>query len=120
MADHNQNSSSKYFAQLVGDKLGAELIRRVNNYYEYLGTYGRANLWRRSWIYYLKNYFNAGQLITSGVQGEYTIINVNQFRNILQHWKNNVSQTRPAFDAIATNSDYKSQAQTVLANQLLQ
>ncbi len=117
--DHNQNSSSKYFAQLTGEKLGAELIRRVNNYYEYLGTYGRANLWRRAWIYYLKNYFNAGQLITSGVQGEYTIINVNHFRNLLQHWKNNVSQTRPAYDAIATNSDYKSQAQTVLASQLL-
>ena len=110
---------TKYFASLPADKIGAEIFKKVEDYYQFLLTSGRLLLWRRSYEAYYRPSINGSRLNRSGQQGEFTSINVNHYRNLLLHLKTMTTQQRPAFEPRATNSDYKSQAQTILASGLL-
>lgn len=47
------------------------------------------------------------------------LLPVNHFRNIAQHIYVMITATRPVMDARAVNTDYKSMAQTILANGIL-
>lgn len=110
---------NKYFAALDSDEIASELMKRVEDYQEYLLTSGRLDLWRRSYEYYYKPSIKGSKLNKAGEQGEYTTMNVNHYRNLLLHLKTMTTQQRPAFEPRATNTDYKSQAQTILASGLL-
>lgn len=55
----------------------------------------------------------------TGEQGEFVNIYVNHFRNIAQHILVMITATRPSVSARAINTDYKSLAQTYLANGIL-
>lgn len=109
----------KYFAQLESDKIGDELISRIDNYYTYIRSSGVLSLWKRSYSYYYSAAQSGAGLSKSGEQGEFTTIKVGHYRNLLLHLKTLTVQNRPAFEPRATNTDYKSQAQTILASGLL-
>lgn len=110
----------KYFATLDSDELAAEVMKKVEEYNEHLLESGRLHLWRRSYEYMYIPAVKGSRLVRSGQQGEFTTISVNHYRNLLVHLKTMTMQQRPAFDPKATNTDYKSQAQTILANGLLE
>ena len=62
---------------------------------------------------------NAHRVSFSGEEGELVQIPVNHFRNIASHIYTMITSSRPAVGCRAVNTDYKSQAQTILGNQIL-
>lgn len=109
----------KYFATKPSNEIGQELESRIEKYVSTLEKYGHAKLWRKCYRAYHNSIRTGGQLNRTGEQNEYTSINVNHFRNLLQHLIVMTTSQRPSFEARASNSDYKSQAQTILAQGLL-
>ena len=61
----------------------------------------------------------SSQTTSSGVQGELTLVKVNQYRSLIQNILVMTTSSRPSFNARATNTDFKSQTQTILANGIL-
>lgn len=113
------NNSRTYFATLPSDEAAGEITKRVEAYYNHLQTTGKLALWRRSFLTYYKAALTLGKLTKSGEENEYTNININHYHNLLSHIETMTTSQRPAFEPRATNTDYESQAQTILATGLL-
>lgn len=62
---------------------------------------------------------NAHSVTFGGEQGELVMLAVNQFRNIATHMLVMTTSNRPTMECRATNTDYKSLRQTILANNIL-
>lgn len=108
-----------YFAALPADDLVSELVQRAK-------TFGDARAdWEKRWIRNHEYYYNrvvnsdGSGIGQKGQHGEMTTFSVNQLRNFLLHIQNLITQTRPAYQARAINSDAKSLDQAKLANDLL-
>ena len=75
------------------------------------------------WMAYHGAYFTgpdgSHKITFGGEQGELVNIAVNHLRNIAQHIQTMITSNRPLMRARATNTDYKSLAQTKLGNELL-
>jgi hypothetical protein len=69
--------------------------------------------------YYGRN-LKSAYLRKSGSQGQAVDITVNDFHSILLHVATLVTANRPAFDVKTVNSDYTSEVQAVLAEQILE
>lgn len=108
-----------YFATLTGLDFSSAAMERINDYYQGLMISGRLGLYRRLAEAYYRGYFSGGQLGQDGDQGEFTMMDVNHFRNVLQHMMSMTVTQRPAFEPRATNTDYKSKAQTIVARGVL-
>lgn len=114
----------EYWATLEKDEVTRELGRKLEAWYSHISTTG---IFRRMRKCYLSYYgfsstgqgHTASEVTYGGVQGELSLIKVNQLRNIVQHMLVMTTSTRPAMDARASNTDYKSLSQTVLANGIL-
>lgn len=128
MAERTQGRTTDvYWAQLPAFEdpvsstamLGPELVARVKEYQDYLAERSISDTWRRAYDLYYRSLGRGGRLVRTGDQGEYWSINVNHLRNIVVHLHTMTTQQRPAFEPRATNSDYKSQGQTLLAKGLL-
>lgn len=118
----NSKSSSQhqpYWASVPGKEIADEILDRVDRYYKYLSMTGRMDLYRRSYTYFYRPRMTGGRLNPSGEQGELTVASMNQYRNLLSHLSVMTTQQKPAFEPRATNTDMKSQAQTILAGGLL-
>lgn len=113
-------AASSYFAVLQGPDLLSALLDRKEQYYRHLSECGRSALLRRVYHYFNKSVVKGGALTRSGSLGQYTMINVNHFRNLVDHRKSLLVNQRPAYDAKAINGDSKSEAQVVIANGLLE
>lgn len=113
------NPVDKYFANLPTKEIGAELVKRVDDYYDYLMKSGRMALWQRCYNKYYQAVTSSYKITKSGEQNEYENIKINHYRNLLIHLKTMTTQSRPMFEPKATNSDYKSAAQTILGGNLL-
>jgi len=111
---------NKYWAADSQDQIGDSIMKKVEDYQNFLLTSGRLELYRRAYNYYYKSVIKGAKTNRSGEQGEFTTINVNHYRNLLLHLKTMTTQQRPTFEPRATNTDYKSQAQTILASGLLE
>lgn len=114
---------SKYFAAKKPDELAAILASKSTSWATHLRANGYLDKLRDMWLAYNGAYDSSvsdGHKITfQGEEGELTKLNVNHFRNLAQHLLVMITATRPAFQARATNTDYKSLVQTKLANSLL-
>lgn len=116
--------SEDYWAAGSKDELGPELEARVSATYNHVTSTGLYDLRRRSYYAYYGldesgSYHKSSAVAFGGKQGELTLFKVNHFRNILTHMLNYATQNRPALEARAINSDYKSLAQATLANGVL-
>ena len=111
--------SKTYFASLPPSECAGELTTRIQAYYDHLRTSGYLERWRRSYKTYYRQAINNGALTKSGEQSEYVNMNVNHYHNLLSHIETMTTSQRPAFEPRATNTDYESQAQTILATGLL-
>lgn len=108
-----------YFANLTVDEIGGELQKKVDDYYQYVRINGMLDLWRKSYRQYFRAGYHLGDMVRGGEVGEYSFLFVNHFRSILQAILSITVSQRPTFDARAVNNDYSSQAQTKLAQGLL-
>jgi hypothetical protein len=116
-------NDNKYFAAKEADKTATILLNRANYWFNEIKTNGYLDKMRDMWAAYhgayMTSFDNAHRITFGGEQGELTHLAVNHLRNIASHMLTMITATRPAMQARATNSDYKSLVQTKLANGLL-
>lgn len=116
-------NTEKYFAAKSGEDTAKIVLQKANGWFHNLDINGYLDKLRSAWMAYHGAYYTdigTGHKITfSGEQGELTNLAVNHYRNICRHMLTMVTSNRPAMDARATNTDYKSLVQTKLANGLL-
>ena len=119
----------KYFGNLGPDEIVGELVTRIDNFYTDIETSGYFSILRKTYRAYYgsstDNYdtgtmFDGTEVRRTGEQDELHRIKVNEFRNLIQHVLVLATNPRPAMQARATNSDYRSQAQTILADGILE
>jgi len=113
-------SRNEYFAALPTKEIAGELYNLKNKYYEHLEKIGHFTLLKAAHQTYYKASFIGGRLRRTGENMEYVEMSVNHYRNLLQHVLSMVTSQRPAFEPKASNTDYKSMAQTQLAAGLLE
>lgn len=99
--------------------LAAEIMTRVEDYDNFCYNSGRLALWRRSYEFYHRSAVRAGRINKAGNAGELSLMNINHYRNLLQHLMVLTMEQRSAYDCMATNSDVKSLEQAILGNSLL-
>ncbi len=113
---------SEYFAAKEASKAAAELIGKSDSWYNNLITNGYLQKVKQLWMAHHGMKYASGSshnISFGGEQGELVSLSVNHFRNLASHMLTMVTSNRPAFQARATNTDYKSLAQAKLANNLL-
>jgi hypothetical protein len=110
---------NKYFASKPSDELAGEVLDRVQAYNEYLLTTGKLNLWAKVYDTYYRGGITLGEMGNSGEHGEFTTLDVNHFKSLLNNIHTMTTNQRPALDPRATNTDTESTAQAKLANGLL-
>lgn len=110
-----------YFGADEPEELVAYLQERSFKWFNSLSESYILDKVERSWQAYHGQYYDTSHAISyGGEQGELVNLAVNHYENIATNILTMVTSTRPAFQARAVNTDYKSQAQTVLANGLLE
>ena len=111
-----------YFANKPKDEIGEALYDKVKDWYrdvEVSGIYSRMRKSYHSYYGFNGDDHMSSEIYQSGIQGELSLMKVNHYRSLLQNMLVMTTSQRPAMDARAINADYKSLAQTVLANGLL-
>jgi hypothetical protein len=114
-----QERLKHYFANKPRNEIAAALMGKYDDYWRFLETSGRLDLIRRSYRYYYRGAEKAGMLQSGGEQGEFLIGHFNHYRNIIQHLLNMTTSDKPALEPRASNTDAKSQAQTMIASGVL-
>lgn len=110
---------NNYWASASTDKIGSEIIKKFEEYQLYTQTSGMLTLWRKVYDQYYKPGWMLGGTQRTGEQGQYIVTCINDYKNLLDHLLTMVTQNRPALDPKATNTDMKSQSQTILSRGLL-
>lgn len=117
------NSNETYFAAKPGNETANILLDKAKSFYNFMEANAYMVKLRNMWRAYhgaYGDYMGYGHRTEfTGEQGELVMLPVNHFRNIAQHMLNMVCASRPVMDARAVNTDYKSLAQTYLANGIL-
>lgn len=112
-----------YFAARETNETISVLLAKAQNWFHSLDTSGYLDKLREMWAAYHGAYYstvqNGHKISFSGEQGELANLPVNHLRNIAQNILVMVTANRPAMQARAINTDYKSLVQTKLANGLL-
>lgn len=115
-----KRAENQYFATLPMSEVGKALMSRVEDYFSSLYGGSKYEFWKKAYLAYY-----GGCPVSPGVQrvgerGEVSKLRVNVFRNIVQNLLVMVTSEKPAFEARAINTDYKSDAQTILAEGILE
>lgn len=123
MALEYKKHTGGYFAAQEVEKVTDTLLGKANEWYNNLVSNGFLEKLRAAYFAYYGAYYSdtsSGHQITfGGEQGELVNLPVNNYRNIAQHILVMTTSNRPAMQARATNTDYKSSIQTSLANNIL-
>lgn len=114
---------NNYFAAKPVKECVQTVLGKAEDWYNFQNINGLLHKIHVSWRAYHGAYYDNvsfGHEITfDGEQGEYAQVPVNHYRNIAQHLLVMTTSSRPAMEARATNTDYKSLVQTYLANGIL-
>jgi hypothetical protein len=117
-------NNSTYFAADESSKTAATVMEKVDAWCNSWTSSGFLEKLRSLYCCYHGAFYsdagNGHQITFSGEQGELVNLPVNHFRNISQHILNMTCSNRPVMECRSTNTDYKSQIQTVLANSILE
>jgi len=117
------DKSKVYFAKADSKTCASTLIGKADSFFNLLR--GNAflsklnDMWMAYHGAYNKDVGYGHQITFTGEQGELVQLSVNHFRNLARHMYNLVTANRPIMEARAINTDYKSLAQTYLANGIL-
>lgn len=118
-----QNTGDMYFAAKPPEELATVLMSKGKSFFNVLQSNAYIEKLHTMWRAYHGDYTQGGEgdhnITFSGEQGEYVNLIVNHFRNIAQHMFVIVTANRPIMEARAINTDVKSEAQTYLANGIL-
>lgn len=121
--DNFNKISQEYFAKKPAEKCASVLLNRAQSFFNILYSSFFVDKIARSWRFYYGAYNNevgfGHRTEMTGEQGELTSFPVNHYRNIAQHIYNMITANRPTMTARAINTDYKSLAQTYLADGIL-
>lgn len=116
-------SDQVYFAAKEAAQVSNDMVGRAKDFYTQLTLNEYLNKIKTCWAYYFGAYYadvsSGHQISFGGEQGEQVNLPVNHLRNIAQNMLVITTSNRPAMEARATNTDYKSFVQTKLANGLL-
>jgi hypothetical protein len=114
-------SDDIYFASKPSDEAAAIIIDKAEAWYNSITRNGYLTRIKKSWAYYHGLHYDEGthQISFAGEQGELLKVPVNHYRNIGMNMLTLTTANRPALDARGANSDYKTSAQVILANGLL-
>lgn len=109
-----------YFAAKEAKETAGILLQKSRTFYSLMESNSYLDKLKKMYRAYYGMYaMDDHQISFTGEQGEIVSANVNHFRNIGQHILNMITAVRPVMDARAINTDYKSLAQTHLANGIL-
>lgn len=118
-----QDNSNTYFAAKEGKDTADILLARAGRWYDNLEATGFKSKLRDMYFAYHGAYYDdpsgGHQISFAGEQGELATMAVNHLRNIAQHMLQMITANRPAMEARAANNDYRSLAQTYIANGIL-
>ena len=109
--------SKEYFA--VACEL-SDLIDKVDNYYTTLHDIGHTQKMQTSFYFFYGKGNKAAFLQMTGSQRQNKELMVNDYGSLVEHVLTLVTSERPSFDVRCTNSDYKSMAQAILGEQILE
>lgn len=114
-----------YFANDTSTNCASNLVAKGRSFYNLMEANYYIEKIHRMWQAYHgvygDNYVGSSHRVEfTGEQGELVQLPVNHFRNIAQHILILVTSNRPTMEARAVNTDYKSLAQTYLANGILE
>ena len=112
----------QYFAAKPADELASELMDRIEDNYLFVKSSLVFDRVRKSYQAYFgmsQGGFSSTALGNGGDQNELTTMKVNQYRSIIQGLLNLTTSQKAAFEVRATNTDFKSQSQTILAQGIL-
>lgn len=122
--DGNKNEN-QYFAAKDAADTAAVLLGRAETFFDALQANSYLDTIKAMHAAYHGQYTTGADGMGShrveftGEQGELVRSPVNHFRNLAQHIFVMITANRPIMEARAVNTDYKSMAQTVLANGIL-
>lgn len=112
-----------YFALKPAQECANSLMQKGNTFFEILRSNAYLEKLVKMWRAYHGAYSDymaySHQINFTGEQGELVQFPVNHFRNLAQHIYVMLTSNRPTMEARAINTDYKSLAQTYLANGIL-
>lgn len=112
--------NSPYFAVKSPEECVRDCLSRVDDYYMFMDTSGQWTRLRNSYQAYNRPGLNLGENLRHGSVGQYMDVSVNNYRNLIEHAVGQVVTQRVTYAPKAMNTDYKSQAQTILAKGLLE
>jgi hypothetical protein len=112
-----------YFANKEASECASTLLVRADSFYNALTSNQYVeklyNMWRAYHGAYADYLGSGHRVVFTGEQGELVNIPINHFRNLAQHILAMITANRPVMETRAINTDYKSYAQTILANGVL-
>ena len=121
--NEDNNDDQKYFAAREAKATANICLEKGRTFFNRLQMNGYLEKLRKMYNFYYGDFSTSGQdshqINFTGEQGELTQLPVNHFRNLAQHMLVMVTSNRPVMEARAVNTDYKSMAQTYLANGVL-
>lgn len=116
------SQENTYFATKEANKTAGILLNKSKTFYNTLNSNAYIDKLKKMWEAY-NGIYNQGsnhhQVGFAGEQDELVQLPVNHFRNLAQHIYVMITANRPIMEARAVNTDYKSLAQTYLANGIL-
>lgn len=106
-----------YFASLPPEELAGELIKRVDDYYNWIMVTGRLARWRTAFDTYYgqRGQHSSSHITAGGRKGELSFLMSNEYRNLVQHLLVLTQQSRTSLEYVATNTDSSSKASTYIA-----
>lgn len=121
---NNANSTNVYFAAKDAKDVASVLVGRSTTFFKNMESNAYLDKLEKSWRFYHGAFMGdvgwGHEVQFTGEQGELVHLPVNHFRNIAQHIFNMITTNRPVMESRAINTDYKSLAQTYLANGILE
>lgn len=120
---NKEEEKDLYFAQKKAEDCASVLLSKGETFFNTLESNDYLDKINRMWRAYYGSYGEGmGDTHTiefTGEQGELVKLPVNHFSNIAQHIYTMITANRPIMEARAVNTDYKSLAQTYVANGVL-
>lgn len=119
--------ADRYWADAPTEEVVSSILFQRDGYYRWLERSGFIERVLSLWGYYYNQfpdrYFSLGstdtRIVVAGEEGEYRLLSVNHLRAIIHLIITYITASRPAWDAIASNSDHRSLDEARLVNSIL-